>query len=625
MSAPSYKFDEFELDSGRFELRRNGRGVKVERIPLELLVLLVHRKGELISRQEIAERLWGKDVFVDSDQGINTAIRKIRTALREDSEKPRFIQTVSGKGYRFVARVVSTNGEPVAAEAARVETQNSATTVITTGFSGRRGLYWFSGGVIIVILAALGLGLNLGGIRDRVFGPTVGPIHIIAVLPLANLSGDASQDYYADGMTDELITALARNRSLRVISRTSAMQFKSANKPLREIAHELGADGILEGSVKRTGNNVHVNLQLIYAPTDTHVWAESYDRELSQAYLLPQELSQTIAREAKAETTPTPPRPYIGPEAHDAYLRGWYFWTAGNDQRSLEYFEKAIQIQPDYAAAWAGLSDSYGLRAVNDEAPARDVMAQAEAAARKAVELDASLPAAHASLAGWYFFYGWDLPRAVTECRRAIELDPTIADQHHLYSYILFAMNRNQEAREEQKRATDLDPFVRPWGLGYAYLQLREFDAAIAELRMRADAMPNDAGTRLYLSAAYWHKGMWSDSQREFEKGLQLSGLSESAVAAHRAFELGGERAVEEWGVRDAVARARKGYVAPYAIAQAYAFLGDRANTLKFLEQSYREHYPWLILLQTEPVFDFVHSDPRYQALIKKIHLPPAY
>lgn len=624
-SARTALFGPYALDLRSGELRKSGTKIKMGEQSFRILCLLLDAEGEMVSREELRGTLWASDTFVDFDHGLNSAVQRLRDCLSDSSENPRWIETIPRRGYRFAGKVDWQERNGTAAipvtDAALSETPEISAPAVPP--PPRKTNWWLVAGSVLILVAA-GLVLAYRMRAEFAKRRAAGKIRSLAVLPLENLSGDPGQDYFADGITDELTTMLAKNHALRVVSRTSSMQYKGAKRPLPEIARELGVDGILEGSVARMGNRVHMTVQLIYAPTDTHVWAETYNRDPEKAFSIPEELAETVAQEVKAATSGTATQRYVDPEAHDAYLRGWYFWIAGNDQRSQEYFEKAIKIQPDYAAAWAGMADSYGLRAVNNEVPARDVIAQAETAARKAVELDDSLAAAHLSLGGWYFFYGWDLTRADAECRRAIELDPTGGDQHHLRSYILFAMNRTDEGLREQKRSTDLDPFVRPWGLGYAYLQLRQFDAAIAELRMRSDAMPNDAGTRFYLSAAYWHKGMWNDSEKELEKGLELSGRSESAAAAHHAFERGGERAVEEWSVSDTLARARKGYVSPFAIARAYAFLGDRANTLKFLEQSYREHYPWLILLQTEPVFDFVHSDPRYRALIKKIGLPSA-
>ena len=615
-------FGPYALDLRSGELRKFGTKVKMGEQSFQILLLLLDAHGEMVTREELRTKLWADDTFVDFDHGLNSAVQRLRDCLSDSAESPRWIETIPRRGYRFVGQVDwhERNG---AGTVPVMDTETSATAEAPAAaappVSGKMS-WWFVAALLILVTASLAVGYRIRAQSQKRQAARM--IRSLAVLPLENLSGDPGQDYFADGITDELTTMLAKNRALRVVSRTSSMQYKGAKRSLPEIARELGVDGVLEGSVERSGNRVHMTVQLIYAPTDTHVWAETYDRDLQGAFSIPEELAQTVAKEVNAATSGYAKARYINPEAHDAYLRGRYFWFAGNTKRSLEYFERALQIQPDYAAAWAWLGNSYGLRAVDDEVPAKDVTAQAEAAARKAVELDDSLPDGHATLAGWYFFFGWDLARADAESKRAVELDPTIAESHHLRSYVLFAMNRTDEALQEQKRSVEINPFVKSWTLGYSYLQLRQFDAAIAELRMRADAMPNEPMTRFYLSEAYWYKGRWNDSERELEKGLQLVGNSEGAIAAHRAFEHGGERAVEEWGVRDALARARKGYVAPFAIARAYAFLGDDANTLKFLEQSYREHYPWLILLQTEPVFDFVHADRRYQALTKKIGLP---
>ncbi len=628
MSPRCFKFNDFELDGARFELRRNGKTLQLERIPLELLLLLTERNGELVARQEIIARLWGKDVFVDTDQGINTAIRKIRAALRDDAEKSRYIQTVSGKGYRFIAELQGANGNATTLIFPSQTTPASPdpAPAQVPHFSRRRPI-WTPAGVTAVVLLILGvaLALNIGGVRDHIFAPhRTGPIHSIAVLPLANLSGDPSQDYFADGMTDELITALARNRSLRVVSRTSAMQYKGVGKPLRDIAQSLGVDGILEGSVSRSGNRVHVNLQLIYAPTDTHIWAESYDRDAGAAFSLPEELSQTIAAEAKVEPAPATLRRAINPEAHDAYLQGRYFWFKHDFPRSKEYLEKAIQLQPDYAAAWCGLGDAYGAWAVRGAIPPQEGFGKLENAARKALALDDSLPEAHDSMAALYLFNKWDWRQAEAESLRAIELNPNFAEAHFTYAYTLTVLGRNDEALQEQKRSSQISPFERPWGLGFLYLHLRQYDAAITELRLRAEAESGDPFVRSILSEVYWLKGMGKESEQELEKAYVAIGDAKMAEASHRAFERGGERAVQRLGLSTILERARKQYVSPYDIAEQYAYAEDKENTLKFLGAAYHERSPRLIFLQNQPIFDFLHSDGRYRAILKGMGLPLA-
>jgi TolB-like protein/DNA-binding winged helix-turn-helix (wHTH) protein/Tfp pilus assembly protein PilF len=643
-----FEFGDFKLDCDRFELYRSDRALKLERKPMELLILLATKNGNLVTRAEIAERLWPSD-FVDTEHGINTAVRKIRQALKDDPEDPRFIQTVTGKGYRLVQEK---NGKPSATELPQLFPQSETSPTPDAlqpmweqpprlssdpEVSGR-GLTTTTTPKITpvpsssrIIKLALTLCLLLAAtlvylFRNRLFPSTkAAQIHSLAVIPLANLSGDSSQDYFADGMTDELITMLAKNTTLRIVSRTSVMQYKGIKRPLPEIARELNVDGILEGSVERTASRVHMTVQLIYAPTDSHVWAESYDRDLNQAYSLPEELSETIAKEVKAAISPAPVPRHINPEAHDAYLRGRYVWFQFDAIHSLEYFQKAIHLQPDYAAAWAGMADAYAIRAVDNECPASEVAAKTEAAARKAVELDESLPEGHLALGAWYFFYAWDLPRAEAEFKRSIALDGRLSDSHHLYSYLLLATNRRAESLQEQKRATELDPLLRNWGLGFEYIQLRQFDAAINDLQLRAQVLPSDFWTHIMLSYAYREKGMGSQAERELENANKIAGRADAAQGLHRAFERGGEKAADQWTIDDLKAHARTGYVSPIEYARAYAGLDNKDETMKYLEECYRTRAPWLIMVQNEPRFDFLHSDPRYQSLVKKIGLTPAY
>lgn len=619
MPARLIQFDEFSLDCDRFELLRSGRPVKLEKIPMELLIFLASKGGHLVTRQEIIERLWGKDVFVDTEHGINTAIRKIRLALKDDPEKPRFVQTVTGRGYRFIAEV---RGE-VEAVKPRVEVQPGQAATPISSHTARIVLTT----IAAVLVAGLVFASNLGGVRDKVFAKQrVAPIHSIAVLPLANLSGDPSQDYYADGMTDELTTALARNRSLRVVSRTSAMQFKGVSRPLHDIAQSLGVDGILEGSVNRSGNGVHINLQLIYAPTDTHVWAHSYDRDVNSAMLLPEELSQTIAHAAKVDSAPPKAEGTISPEAHEAYLRGRYLWFASDDNgESRKYFEKAIQLQPDYAAAWSGLADSYAAEAVGMQAAPPGLMEKGERLARHALELDDSNPEAHNSLAALYLFGKWDLKNADSEVTRAIELNPSFAEAHHLHAYVLMAMQRPEDALQEEKRSSELDPFLRPYGVGYVLIRLHRVDEAIEDLRMRAAAQPKNSGIRSNLADAYWLKGMWADSVREAEAAFLDDDDKKSAQELRRAFDSGGHKAAAAWWVNHAKSQNVNGYVSPLALALNYAGAGNKEAALRYLEQAYQEHSSKLVFLQNHPIFDFLHSDERYRALVRKMGLPPAW
>jgi tetratricopeptide (TPR) repeat protein len=298
--------------------------------------------------------------------------------------------------------------------------------------------------------------------------------------------------------------------------------------------------------------------------------------------------------------------------------------VSGNNS-SRQYFAKAIQLQPDYAAAWGGLADTYIGEAALGSVPPQPSLQNGAEAARKAVELDDSSAEAHHALAASYLFGSWDWRNAEKELLRAIDLNPNRAEAHHLHSFILIVSGHPDDALWEQKRAMELDPFAEPWALGHIHINLRQFDAAINELRLRNAVQPNDGVVHFFLSNAYWRKGMWKDSQQELEEALRLFGTPEAAAAAHRAFEQGGEKAVEQWRVKDALARSREGYVSPWDIASAYAYLGDKEHTLKFLEGSFRERVAWLVFIQNEPLFDFLHSDERYRAIVQKMGLPPAY
>ncbi len=632
MPGSVYRFGDFELDPGRFELRRNGRVQKLERIPMDLLILLVEKSGTVVTRQEIVERLWGKDVFLDAEHGINTAVRKVRQALRDDPDHPRFVRTVTGRGYLFVAAQNASSAPPEplpiaqshpAPESDPLPDDDPASTpeAAMRHPASRRGLIGISALVLLAIAGTI-IAMNAGRIIDRLYpSHRASQIHSLAVLPLANLSGDASQDYFADGMTDELITALAKNRNLRVVSRTSAMQFKGAKMSLPEIARKLSVDGILEGSIERSANRVHMTVQLIYAPTDTHVWAESYDRDVNQAYTISEDLSSTVAREVKIATSPAPAPRYIHPEAHDAYLHGRYFWFTFNVANTLPYFQKAIQLQPDYGAAWSGLADTLALSAMTDK-PASEVSGKSCDAAAKSVELDPLLADTHNSLAACYLFFHWDPVRAEAESRRAVELDPNHAEVRHLLSYVLEVEHRYPEGEAEAKLSTQLDPFIHPWELGTFYMGERKFDDAITELKLQITAHPLDPYIAGTLSKAYWLKGMYKESQEELERSFELDGDKTGKTEAHQAWLKGGEPAVERWGAERLKARARKEYVETEAVAATVAFTGDNDETIKYLEASYRERDPDLIFIQDEPLFDFLHSDPRYQTLVKKMGLP---
>ena len=654
-----FRFGEYGLDCDRFELRRAGRDLKLERKPMELLILLASKRGDLVSRDEIADRLWGGEVFVDTEHGINTAIRKIRYILRDDPEQPRFVQTVMGKGYRFVGSSIEElrvpragedslqlsgkNGDlsegrvlvsdvPLPAAPRQIPKVDENAAGKSEAHPADRRLWLAAAWVaatLIVVAGVLPIGARLVKARaGNGAGNTAAPleIHSLAVLPLDNLSGDKGQDYFADGMTDELTTMLAKDSTLRIVSRTSVMQYKGVHRPLREIAQALGVDGVLEGSVERSSDKVHMTLQLIQGPSDTHVWAESYDRGENDLVSLPDEAAMAIAKRTNSVVPRRPPARYVNPEAHDAYLHGRYLWYGFNNEEAGKYFKRAVELQPDYALAWSGLADYYGAGMVEGLLAPQQSRAPFEGAAQKAVDLDDTLAEAHNSLCAAYYFSQWDLARADRECVRAIELDPKFAEAYHLRAKVLSALNRHADAIASQKRASELDPFSRPWALAYIYTLARQYDAALVDARQRLESQPHDAITLGVLAGIYRCKGMDAEAAQAWADSLVASGDPVDAASIRRAFQRGGYRAVLVWNLANLKKQALKHYVSPVDFALQYAQLGHGEQTLAQLEEAYRQHSPGLVDgIQDDPAYDFLHSDERYKALIKKIGLPPAY
>ena len=624
------RFGPYEVDVRSGELRKFGIRIKLGEQPLKILILLMERPGALVTREELRSQLWSDDTFVDFDHGLNSAVQRLRESLSDTAEKEQWIETVPRRGYRFVGSVEwsKPSGSTHAPVPLEAKSEKPPTVVAPPPqhpeVAAKRGLGWrFAALVVILVLAGAGIFFYVRNLYVRNAGKAkAGTIRSVAVLPLENLMGDSSQDYFVDGMTDELITALAENSGLRVISRTSAMQFKKVHRPLRDIAHDLGVDSILEGSISRSEKRVHMTVQLIYAPTDTHVWAESYDRDLSQAVALPTELSQTIAKEVRlAVSTPSLER-HVNPEAHDAYLHGRYFWFNDNDGPALTYFQKAVQLQPDYAAAWSGIADFYGGRAVGGLISPQEASLYWETDARKALELDPSLADAHNSLAAFYFFSAWDLARAESESKRAIELNPNLSEAFHIYSYILMVLNRDPEAIAAQKRGMEADPFARPWALGYTYYRLRHFDAALNELRLRELANPKNGALHDILSDTYHALGMDQEAVEEWVQSYMVQGNPDSAAAVRHAFDLGGYHAAAEWRLNALKRAAHKSYTSSFWLAYECAQALHKDEALQQLENAYREHSPRLIFLANEPVFDFLHSEPRYQTIVRNMKLP---
>ena len=627
MPGPVFRFNDTELDVGRYEIRRNGRSLRLERLPMELLILLASRQGGLVTREEVIERLWGKGVHLDADQGINTAIRKIRLCLRDTAENPTYIQTVVGKGYRFIPPV--TASEPaipiVPDEGPSKIDVSEADAIAGSRFSQIGTKKWMAIAAAVILATSAGLTWFWYVHRER----QDTPIRAIAVLPFENLSGDAAQDYFVDGVTDELITELAKMGGVRVISRTSSMQYKHAKGNLRKIAGELGVDAVVEGAVARSDNRVRITAQLIRASSDQHLWANSYDRDVSNILAMQSEIAAAVARELRVELalqTPTPAsqRP-LNQEAYAEYLRGRYAWNLRREPALLEaiqHFETAIQIDPGFAQAYSALADCHtALGYLNARSP-EETFPNARLAAQKALELDSSLAEPHASLAYYYLYYERDWQAAESEFHKALELNPNYALAHDWYGVYLTARGKWSDALTEMEKARELDPLSLPIStdVGFSLYYSGNYDAAIESLHGTLAKDPSFPLAHLWLGRAYEEKGMYPEAVSEFEKVQKaLPGWPVAVAATGWVYGRSGKKDDARRILAELNTQAKKRYVSAYAIALVHAGLGENNETLRLLNLGLKERTNWMVWTAVDPRWQSVRSDARFQQLLHKV------
>jgi serine/threonine-protein kinase len=490
---------------------------------------------------------------------------------------------------------------------------------------------WLMAGGAVALFAALAV-LNIGVAREKLLGKGITPrIESIAVLPLENLSGDPQQEYLADGMTETLIAHLAKISSLRVISRTSVMRYKGTNKALPEIARELGADALIEGSVMRSGSRIRITAQLIYAPSDKHLWGESYERDLSDVMVLQSEVARAIAHEIKIKLTPqdqtrlATARP-VNSEAYEFYLKGRYYWNKMSGPavtRAAEYFSKAIALDGNYAPVYVGLADCYLRQADLGNLPPSEAYGRAKTATLRALEIDNELAEAHASLAVIRADYDWDWERAETEFRRALALDPKHVNAHQWHAVFLAKMGRFKEAFPEIEIAKELDPLSLPvaTSAGSILRYARRYDEAIEELRRAIDLEPSFKFTHVELAEVYGLKGMFQEAASEWSRVNALSGNPERLHYAAVRDAAGYQRSVQLW-IEHLRESSKREYVSPMSMAAAYARLGKSEQVLAWLEDAYRQRDPALSGLKVEPLFDFLRSNPRFQDLLRRMNFP---
>ncbi len=649
-----YEFGPFQLDATERLLRRQEEVVPVTPKVVDTLLVLVKRAGHVVGKDEIMQEVW-PDTFVE-EGALAKNVSVLRRVLGTSPSGAEYIETIPKRGYRFVAPVQERQEESEVGAAPRVreshlvrETGGISPLPPDGGInpplppdaataSPRRILpRWvrrraWAALVVVIVLALTVAGWRWRSLRQS--GP--GPIRSLAVLPLENLSGDPAQEYFADGMTDALITNLAKLGALRVISRTSVVRYKGVKRPLPQIGRELNVDAVVEGTVTRAGGRVRIDAQLIQAANDRHLWAESYERELKDVLSLQDEVARDIASRIQVKLTAqesaglSRAQP-VNPEAYQRYLQGRYFWNKRSEEgfiKAIEFFDQAIAKQPDYAPAYAGLSDVYALLGTwpNAKISRSETTARARAAALKALEMDDTLAEAHASLASVSMLYDWNWPVAEKEFKRAIQLNPGYATAHHWYAFYCASQGRMEEALREIRLAQQLDPLslIINTDVGEILYNSRRYDEAVEQSRKTLEMDPNFAAAHNCLGVTYLAKQQYPESIAELETAVRLShGQPHFMAYLGIAYAQAGRR--EE--ARKILKQIRTGPSARYdsvlAIAWILAALGERDQAFAWVEKVYPTRPHEFYLLKVRPVLDPLRSDPRFQDLVRRVGLPP--
>jgi TolB-like protein/DNA-binding winged helix-turn-helix (wHTH) protein len=637
-SVRSVRFGAFEVDLRSGELKKKGAKIGLQGQPFLLLITLLKKQGEVVAREELRRTLWPEDTFVDFDHGLDTAVKKLREVLGDSASNPRFVETIPRRGYRFIAPVeaiVESETQPAPSQTspnkpepamgglleARGEDRPLGAAVVA--LRPRWPLLWKVSGLVL-LLSSAGFICFLLASRPSTL------IRSLAVLPLEDLSSDPSQEYFSDGMTDELIAELGQVGKLRVISRTSAMTYKGVRRPLPEIARELNVDAVVEGTVLRLGNQVRITAQLIRASSDEHLWAQSYEVELRDILTVQKEVARSIAEQIRLELNPHERRRLdqlqaVNGEAYEAYLKGRFFWnkrTGEGLKKAIDYFNQAIEMDPIYAKAYSGLADSYALAGdwkYGVLAP-REAYPRAKAAAKKAIALDSTLGEAHISLAFCLDGFDWDFASAGREFTRGIELSPGYATGHEWYGWHLAALGRNGEAVAEVKTAESLDPLSLIIGADLAeeLLVARRYDEAIKQSRKALYLDPFFANGHYVLGQALAQKHIYDEAIKELQIAVQLSPES-TAFTANLAYAYAVSGMTDEAVklLNDLKARPHGAFSNAAEVALIYVGLNQKDQAMAWLETAYAERFSPLVLMR--PSFDSLRSDTRFQNLLRRI------
>jgi len=627
------RFGLFEADLQSGELRKNGLKIRLQGQPFQVLAILLKRPGELVTREELRQQVWPQDTFVDFDHALNTAITKIRVALGDDSDNPRFVETVPRRGYRLIA---VTNGSE------RPPIQEQPAIRAAESHPGRWLIHRLpiALGVVTLLVAVV------GGARYISPNPTIPARKLmLVVLPFENLSHDSEQEYFSDGMTEEMIAQLGglQPERLGVIARVSSMKYKNTSKTIGQIGKELGVDYVLETSVRRSGDRVRITAQLIEVRDQAHIWAQSYDRDLQDVLAVQADVAHGIAEEVQTKL-PSPVTGHLAAkrvvdrEAYEDNLKGRYFlakWTQEDWQKGKDYLERAVAKDPTYAPAYAALSDFYlfygGDPPLFDPRETFEMrVPKAEAAARKAIALDDSLVDGHLSLAGIYLYYYWDWAATEKEIRRGLQLNPSDAGGHSRYAEYLGLMGSQNESLAEYKRALELSPLDVGFqvGVGRALFFLGRYDESIDAFRRAVELDPNNPVPHGELTNVYEKKHMYKESIAEWQLSLKLgpsSGPDDALLLEHTYLASGFDKAKKTvW--RKQLERAKesvkRGGSESVDLARLYAQLGDKERAFYWLEKCLGRRSYIIAMLTTEPAFGDLRSDPRFSVLLRKAGTP---
>jgi TolB-like protein/DNA-binding winged helix-turn-helix (wHTH) protein/Flp pilus assembly protein TadD len=623
------RFGTYEIGLQSGELRKSGVRIRVQQQPLRLLEILLEHPGEVVTREELRNRMWPNENFGDFDQAVNVAIAKLRAALGDSADSPRYVETLPRRGYRFIAEVAVINPPPnkleLPAEPNSSATVDASAPDVEGKGSGPRPQSSRHARTMFVVATALlpavaAVWIFLGKSGPQASSSPSIPIRSLAVLPLENLSSN-SEDYFADGMTDQLITDLAQISALRVISRTSIMPYKGVRKPLPEIARELNVEAVVEGTVLRSGSQVRITAQLIRAPVDKHLWAQSYQGDVRDTLALQKKVAREIAAQIRIKVTPREAavldnaKP-LNPEAYENYLKGRYLWnkrTADDTKKAIDYFDQAIKSDPNYALPHTGLADIYQ---ISD----RPQLAREEV--QKALDLDDQSAEAHNSLANLLYLFNHDWEGADKEFKRALEFDHNYAPAHHWYSMYLALKGSKEEALVEAEKAYELDPLSPVVGANLAKIlqEAGQDDRAIEQAKKTLDLEPNSAVTHAVLGIVYQDKHMTAEAIAEYKHALQLGGPpAEIRGLLGYAYAVSGNRSDAEKTIAQLKELLPSHPRAALDLAEVFSGLGDKRSALYWLDKAQEAHVTDLIGIGQDSHLAELRSDPRFQAMVQRV------